>query len=116
MLSAVHCGRPCLALVMFCARAGGGGRDRGIQAVQAAPPSGTLAAGCDLARNRTIVSALAGLCFALACVAHVLSWCALLIYVSFSCVPFCVLTLVVSNYPWGMRVFLNERVRARGAR
>ena len=50
-----------------------------IQAVQAALPSGTLAAGCDLAWHRTIVSALAGLRFALACVGHVLSsWCALL--------------------------------------
>ena len=72
MLSAVHCGRPCLALVMFCARAGGGGRDRGIQAVQAAPPSGTLAAGCDLAGHRMIVSALAGLCFV-----HVWAMCCL---------------------------------------
>ena len=50
----------------------------GIRAEQAAPPSGTLAAGCDLTRHRTIVSALAGLIFALACVGHVLSWCALL--------------------------------------
>jgi hypothetical protein len=67
----------CDVLCAWLRARGGGGRDR-VQAVQAAPPSGTLAAGCDLTRHRTIVSALAGLIFALACVGHVLSWCALL--------------------------------------
>ena len=59
----------------------------GIRAAQAAPPSGTHAAGCDLAGHQVIVSALAGLCFALACVDHVLSWCALLMCRSCVCLP-----------------------------
>ena len=62
----------------------------GIRAAQAAPPSGTHAAGCDLAGHQVIVSALAGLCFALACVDHVLSWCALLMCRSCVCLrPVC---------------------------
>ena len=90
----VHCRAVCrspLALawlrLLFCVRAGGGGRDIGIRAAQAAPPSGTHAAGCDLAGHQVIVSALAGLCFALACVDHVLSWCALLMCRSCVCLP-----------------------------
>ena len=59
----------------------------GIRAAQAAPPSGTHAAGCDLAGHQVIVSALAGLCFALACVDHVLSWCAFLMCRSCVCLP-----------------------------
>ena len=77
--------RPCLLRLLFCVRAGGGGGDRDPSSASSAPHSGTHAAGCDLAGHQVIVSALAGLCFALACVDHVLSWCALLMCRSCVC-------------------------------
>jgi hypothetical protein len=57
----------------------------GIRAAQAAPPSGTHSAGCDLAGHQMIVSALAGLCFTLACVGHVFVL-VCITYVLFLCV------------------------------
>jgi hypothetical protein len=60
--------RPCLALVVLCVHVPVGLHVIGIRAAQAAPPSGTHAAGCDLAGYQAIVSALAEICFALACV------------------------------------------------
>jgi hypothetical protein len=87
MLSAVHRGRPYLALVIFCVRVLVG---VGVIGIRAALPSGTHAAGCDLAGHQVIVSSLAGFCFALACVGHVLSWCALLMCRSCVCLrPVC---------------------------
>ena len=75
-----------VALVILCACWWGCGRDRDPSCASSAP-SGTHAAGCDLAGHQVIVSALAGLCFALACVDHVLSWCALLMCRSCVCLP-----------------------------
>jgi hypothetical protein len=56
-----------IALVVLCVHVPVGLHVIGIRAAQAAPPSGTLAAGCDLAWHRTIVSAIARLRFAASC-------------------------------------------------
>jgi hypothetical protein len=75
----------------------------GIRAAQAAPPSGTHAAGCDLAGHQVIVSALCqpspGFASLLHVWANMLSWCAHSLYVSFLCVP-----------PSGLRIAVDFRV------